>query len=207
MLLLDMKTCPNCRAPLVDTAMYCDNCGAPAAPTPVQPAPFPYPPVAPPPAYTAGPQPPYAQAYGAGAPAPHLPPKKSRAGCIVAVILLVILGLAGLVVALAVAGLLFFGARSVPDATGPAGGSPQPVMVSAPAVADGYATPEEAVMVKYAGNSEVGSKTESRTETKAVVWVGENSGEYFISYTVEKGADGLWRITSSKAIEYDDDDD
>jgi hypothetical protein len=203
MIVREMKTCPNCRAPLVDTAGYCDNCGAPAAPVPAQPvppAPSPYPPVAPPPAYTAGPQPPYAQAYGAGAPAPHLPPKKSRVGCIVAVILLVFLGLAGLVVALAVAGLLFFGARSVPD-------SAQPVVVSAPSGADGYATPEEAVMLQYAGNSEVGSKTESRTETRAVVWVGENNGEYFISYTVEKGADGLWRITSSKALEYDEDDD
>jgi len=200
MMVPDMKTCPNCRAPLVDTAMYCDNCGAPAAPAPVQPsppAPSPYPYAAPPPAYAPGAPPPYAYPQGYGT--PHLPPKKSSVGCILAVILLVFLGLAGLVVALAVAGLLFFGARSAPD-------SAPPVAVSAPAEADGYATPEEAVMVKYAGNSEVGAKTQSKTATRAVVWVGENNGEYFISYTVERGTDGLWRITSSKALEDDDDD-
>jgi len=76
------KFCAHCGAPLTPNARFCEHCGQPVASTPAQPQPQPQPQPAfapPPPTYAMPAQPPI-----------QPPPRKSRAGCVIAVLLALI---------------------------------------------------------------------------------------------------------------------
>ncbi len=75
------KFCAHCGAPLTPNARFCEHCGQPVASAPAQPQPQPQPAFAPPPPTYAMPVQPQPM---------QPPPRKSRAGCVIAVLLALI---------------------------------------------------------------------------------------------------------------------
>lgn len=216
--------CPNCQAELRDGAAFCGSCGAsiPAqggVPVSVAPAPpaVPVPPAAPTPTVaptavmppvvpqSAAQQPgydptAYAQQPGA-APAPQGPQKKSKTGCIIAVIA----GILFLCLACGIGGVVAFRAASDAGVIEPGDvlvpGTEEPTGEEAPV--GGFPTAEDAVIAELqdAGYGDWVYQLYDETEDRATYWAGPPASEWVSEIIVVRGSDGTWTVESADAIE------
>lgn len=142
----------------------------------------------------------YAGQYAAPV-VPQQPAKKSKTGCIIAVVVAIILGLIGC----AVAGVLIF--RAASDAGVIESGDVVVPGLEEPDEGDqtaaGYATAEEAVVAELeaAGYGDWVYQLYDESEDAATYWAGPPASEWVSEIVVALGADGTWSVESAGAIE------
>ncbi len=212
--------CANCQGELRPDAAFCGSCGsvvqqqpddaaAPqiqAPPPVVPPAPVVAQPAQPaydPSAYAQQPaQPAYdpsAYAQQPGYQQPVAPAKKSKAGCIIAVVVAILL----MLVACGIGGVFAFRWLASEGLITTGGSISGPGLAEGPAGEGSFATPEEAVEASLAAEDAAGwiYTRYEESDTTVVFWVGPPESEYTASVTVERNSDGTWSVTAVDSLD------